>query len=118
MVPYLESTHWMVWAIVGLCSCRLHVIVVSLVAAFTRSDKRHRQCIEVLWAARRTARSVAPIAGAAERLPSGDRRASPSESRDGSGEVDLGTSSRGAVWRVLRAGIGRRLPGRVRRADR
>jgi hypothetical protein len=54
MAPYWQHLGWVAYAAVGVGAWRyLPLSVVRLTAAFTRDDKRHRRCMDVLWLARR-----------------------------------------------------------------
>ena len=61
MAAYAEYLRWGAYMVAALGAWRfMPLAIVRLVAAFTRSETRHRQCMEVLRLARRDA----------ERLPS------------------------------------------------
>ena len=54
MAAYWQHLGWVAYVAVGVGAWRyLPLSVVRLTAAFTRDDKRHRRCMDVLWLARR-----------------------------------------------------------------
>jgi hypothetical protein len=59
MAPYWEYVRWAVYVASALGAWRLlPLTVVRLVAAFTRNETRHKQCMEVLRLARRDAARI------------------------------------------------------------
>jgi hypothetical protein len=58
-MPYWEYLRWGVYVSVAFGAWRLlPLAIVRLVAAFTRNEARHKQCMEVLRLARRDAPSI------------------------------------------------------------
>jgi hypothetical protein len=59
MAPHWQYLHWVVYvsAVVGAWRY-VPLAIVRSVAAFTRDDQRHRQCMEVLRLARKDASSI------------------------------------------------------------
>ena len=54
MAAYWQHLGWVAYVAVGVSAWRyLPLSVVRLTAAFTRDDKRHSRCMDVLWLARR-----------------------------------------------------------------
>ena len=61
MAAYLEYLRWGAYVAAALGAWRfMPLVIVRLVAAFTKSDTRHRQCMEVLRLARRDAADIPP----------------------------------------------------------
>ena len=61
MAPYWDYVRWGAYMATALGAWRLlPLAVVRLVAAFTRDEKRHKQCMEVLRLARRDAANIPP----------------------------------------------------------
>ena len=59
MAPYWEYLRWAAYVATAVSVWRiLPLALVRLVAAFTRNEKRHRQCMEVLRLSRRDAAHI------------------------------------------------------------
>ena len=59
MALYWEYLRWGAYVVAALGAWRfVPLAIVRLVAAFTRSETRHRQCMEVLRLARKDAASI------------------------------------------------------------
>jgi hypothetical protein len=61
MAAYWEYLRWGLYVSAALGTWRvMPLAVVRLVAAFTRDEKRHKQCMEVLRLSRRDAATIPP----------------------------------------------------------
>lgn len=61
MAAYAEYLRWGAYMVAALGAWRfMPLAIVRLVAAFTRNETRHKQCMEVLRLARRDAASIPP----------------------------------------------------------
>ena len=59
MAAYSEYLRWGAYMVAALGAWRfMPLAIVRLVAAFTRSETRHKQCLEVLRLARRDAERI------------------------------------------------------------
>jgi hypothetical protein len=59
MAAYAEYLRWGAYLVTALSAWRLMPLaIVRLVAAFTRNETRHKQCMEVLRLARRDAAQI------------------------------------------------------------